>query len=75
MGEGETLPLAKITTAERGVRCTKKGRTVELSDEVRKSCPINLLGPYFAEVNAVIVRRERSCRGLQPQRRSAVRRR
>ncbi len=47
MGEGETLPLAKITTAERGVRCTKKGRTVELSDEVRKSCPINLLGTVF----------------------------
>lgn len=55
VGEGETLPLARISTAERGVRCTKKGRTIELTDEVRKSCPINLLGPYLAEVNAVIV--------------------
>ncbi len=58
VGEAETLPLAKITTAERGVRCTKKGRTVELSDEVRKSCPINLLGPYLGEVNATIIAQE-----------------
>lgn len=56
--EGETLPLAKITTAERGVRCTKKGRTIELTDEVVKSCPMNLLAPYLAEVNATIIAQE-----------------
>jgi len=56
--EAETFPLAKITTAERGVRCTKKGRTVELSDEVVKSCPINLLSPYLREVYETIIAQE-----------------
>lgn len=58
VGQGETLPQATIMTSERGVRLTKKGRMIEITDEAAKSAPINLLKPYLAEVAATIVSQE-----------------
>lgn len=49
VGQGETLPLARITMSERGIRLAKKGRMIEITDEAAKSAPLNLLQPYVVE--------------------------
>jgi hypothetical protein len=49
VGQGETLPLARISMSDRGIRLAKKGRMIEITDEAAKSAPLNLLQPYVVE--------------------------
>lgn len=58
VGEGETLPLARITTAQRSVTLTKKGRMIEITDEAAKSAPLNLLRPYVVEATLTVEAQE-----------------
>lgn len=50
IAEAETLPLSRITMADKSIRLTTKGVFMEWTDQVKYSSPLPLLKIYFQQV-------------------------